>query len=149
MLQFFVKNRHYIDNMTDKNDTITHLSEEAEYFHKRVFSSPASRRIVEKYVSANLKKIPGQHRGIRDLILRKADIEAVEMASRFKSPRNVLTKKIHILIYLAETTPENFPVFINTKNKRFFSFIALACHLVRSIGKFIKGIFLLKRYRLV
>lgn len=135
--------------MTDKKDTITHLSEEAEYFYKKVFSAPAPRQIVEKYIAANLKKIPEPHRGIRDLILRKADIEAIEMAWRFKSPRNVLTKKIHVLIYLAETTPENFPVFINSKNKRFFSFIVLACQFVRSIGKFIKGKFLLKRYRLV
>jgi hypothetical protein len=135
--------------MTEKKDISSHLSEEAGYFYKKIFSAPAPRQTIEKYIAVNLNKIPHAHRGIRELVLKKADIEAIEMAWRFKSPRNVLTKKIHILLYLAETTPENFPVFINTKNKRFFSFIVLAYHLIRSIGKFLKGIFLLKRHRLV
>ena len=95
--------------MTEKKDTISHLSAEAEYFYKKIFSAPAPLQLVEKYIAANLKKIPEPHRGIRELILKKADIEAVEMAWRFKSPRNVLTKKIHILIYLAETTRVSLP----------------------------------------
>jgi hypothetical protein len=122
--------------MTETNDT-ANLIQEAEYFYQKIFAAPVPRPILEKYIAANRKKMPRPDERIRNLVLKKADIEAVEMAWRFKSPRNVLTKKIHILIYLAETTPENFSLFFNTKNKRFSSFIVL------------KGKFLLKRYNLV
>ena len=135
--------------MTETNETTHHLIEEAEYFHRSVFSTPISPKVLKKYIAANEKKIPGSDERIRKLVTKKADIEAVEMAWRFRSPRNVLSKKIHILIYLAETTPENFPLFFNTKNKRFSSLILLAWHFFRSVIKFIKGKILLKRYHLV
>jgi hypothetical protein len=135
--------------MTEKNETNNHLIHEAEYFYQKIFSAPVPRSILEKYIAANREKMPRPDERIGKLVLKKADIEAVEMAWRFKSPRNVLTKKIHILIYLAETTPENFSLFFNTKNRRFFSFILLTAHFMRSVGKFIKGKFLLKRYNIV
>lgn len=135
--------------MIEKNETTDFLTQEAEYFYRTIFSAPIPRPILEKYIAANRKKMPGPDERIGKLVSKKADIEAVEMAWRFKSPRNVLTKKIHILVYLAETTPENFPLFFNTKNRRFFSFIVLAGHFLRSVAKFIKGTFLLKRYNLV
>lgn len=135
--------------MTEKTNSISQLSQEADYFYKKIFSAPVPQQIRGKYIAANLEKMPQPDERIRKLVLKKADIEAVEIAWRYKVPRNVLTKKIHVLIYLAETTPENFSIFLNTKDKRFFSFIVLAYHFIRSIGKLLKGKFLLKRYNLV
>lgn len=126
-----------------------YLLEEAEYFYKKIFSAPIPLHIEEKYIAANLAKLPQHDERIRTLILKKADIEAVELAWRFKAPRNILTKKIHILIYLAETNPANFPLFFNTKKRRLVSFILLSGHFIRSAGKLLKGKFLLGRYRLV
>jgi hypothetical protein len=125
------------------------LSEEARYFYKKIFSAPIPLPIEEKYIAANLAKLPQSDERIRKLVLKKADIEAVELAWRFKTPRNILTKKIHILIYLAETYPANFPLFFNTKKSRFVSFILLSWHFIRSAVKLLKGRFLLGRYRLV
>ncbi|MCI0470312.1 MAG: hypothetical protein L0Y73_01485 [Candidatus Aminicenantes bacterium] len=126
-----------------------YLLEEAEYFYREIFSAPVPAHIEEKYIAANLAKLPHHDERIRTLVLKKADIEAVELAWRFKEPRNMLTKKIHILVYLAETDPANFPRFFNTKKRRFVSFILLSWHFIRTAGKLMKGKFLLGRYRLV
>ncbi len=127
---------------------ILFLKDEVDYLYKKIFFTTPPRPVVKNYIEANLKLIPDPDRNIRKLVLKEADVEAVELAWRNKSPGNVLTQKFHILIYLIETNPENSALFFNEENRRIYSYIEIGCHLIRSLVKSLKGKYLLKRYHL-
>ncbi len=123
------------------------LEKEVIYLYKKIFGEFPSQIIIKEYIKANNLLLSEQERlKLKEIILKKADIEAIEIASRIKFKNNLLTKKIHILMYLAETIPQNFETFISVKNRRIFSFIDLTYNFVRTIYKFLKGMILLKRY---
>jgi len=123
------------------------LEKEVIYLYKKIFGEFPPQIIIKEYIKANNLLLSEQERlKIKEIILKKADIEAIEIASRIKFKNNLLTKKIHILMYLAETIPQNFETFISVKNRRIFSVIDLTYNFVRSIYKYVKGMILLKRY---
>jgi len=123
------------------------LEKEVIYLYKKIFGEFPPQIIIKEYIKANNLLLSEQERlKIKEIILKKADIEAIEIASRIKFKNNLLTKKIHILMYLAETIPQNFETFISIKNRRVFSVIDLTYNFVRSIYKYVKGMILLKRY---
>jgi len=130
------------------NETNVLLEKEVVYFYKIIFGEFPPQVIIMEYIKANnllLSKEEGLK--LKEIILKKVDVEAIEIASRIKFKNNLLTKKIHILMYLAETIPQNFETFISVKNRRIFALINLAYNFVRTIYKYIKGIILLKRYK--
>jgi len=130
------------------NETNILLEREVVYFYKIIFGGFPPQVIIKEYIKANNLLLSEEERlKLKEIILEKADIEAIEIASRLKFTNNLLTRKIHILMYLAETIPQNFETFINVKNRRIFAFINLSYNFVRSIYKFVKGKFLLKRYK--
>jgi len=125
------------------------LEEEVKLLYKALFRGEVPGRVVTRYQDANLKLLPEPEADFRRAITAKTDIEALELAWRFRSPRNLLTQKVHVLVYLVEATPEHYNHFFNDRKRFFYSFILLALHGVRSVYKLFKGILLLKRYRLV
>ncbi len=137
--------------MKNKAELYEHITliREAEYFYMKMFSAVPPLSILEKYRKANLALLEEQNEKIKLLVLKKADIEAIEFAWRLKSPTNFLTKKIHILLYLAETTPENFDRFYNLKTRKTKTWFMLFFHSLRTVYKLLKGKILLKRYKLV
>jgi len=135
-------------NKAESYERIT-LIREAEYFYQKIFSTAPPLSIKEKYREANLALIKEQSEKIKLLVFKKADIEAIEYAWRRKSPDNSLTRKIHILIYLAETTRENFDRFYNLKTRKTQTWFMLCLYSLRATYKFLKGKILLKRYKLV
>ena len=131
--------KHYIEE---------YLSDEAEYFYRYLFSESADKNTVDKYIQANLKFLPQPEEGIRRLVTARADIEAAELAWRYLSADNPLTRKIHIMLFLAETTPANYSKFFSEKNSRFTALVSLSYHTLRSVLKILKGKYLMKRWRL-
>ncbi len=130
------------------NETNILLEREVVYFYKVIFGEFPPKVIIMEYIKANnLLLHEGERLRLKEIILKKADIEAIEIASRLKFTNNLLTRKIHILMYLSETIPQNFETFISVKNRRVFSLIDLTYNFVRTIYKFLKGMILLKRYK--
>ena len=98
------------------------LNEEVIYLYKNIFKKHPCQTIIKEYVRANRKLLPpAETNSLKHIIAQKADFEAIELAWRFKNANNPLTKKIHILMYIAETSPENYEIFLNTKNKQIIS----------------------------
>jgi hypothetical protein len=134
---------------TAESDHTVSLKEEAGYFYKKIFSANPSPAIVASYVKANQSLMKNGHGKVQFLVARRADIEAVEIAWRRLIPDNPLTRKIHILIYLAESTPENFPRFYSFKSRCITTWSLPVIQACRTIYKLIKGKILLKRFKLV
>ena len=119
------------------------LSREAEFFHQQIFDRPVPDRIRADYISANetLLKDTSNLSPVRiELILeRSMDVEAIEFALRRSIPQNILTKKLLILCYLAESRKDYFATFVNEQNQPFRAFFELSFHTFRSLYKLLKG----------
>lgn len=99
------------------------------------------RRIDERYPEEEIKKY---HRCIAEI----NDIEALELAARYFKKLRILSEKFKIMVYLAETLPENYTVFISEKNNSCGGYISIMASLSRTVYKFTKGTFLFMVHRL-
>lgn len=82
-----------------------------------------------------------------EYIEKVQDLEALELAARHLKRLPILTIKFKIMLYLAETLPENYPKFISEKNNCFSGYLLLTASVIRSVYKLIKGFFLLTAYK--
>ncbi|MFC2161961.1 hypothetical protein ACFLRX_09955 [Acidobacteriota bacterium] len=75
------------------------------------------------------------------------DIEALEMAGRFRKRLPLLVQAFNIMVYLAETVPDNQSEYVNFKTRTCLGFLSMAYGLCRSAGKLVKGLFLLRKIK--
>ncbi len=78
---------------------------------------------------------------------RIKDLEALEMAARFKRRLPSLSLKFRIMVFLAETLPQNQRIFVNAKDNSFKAWASLLFSGIRSVFKFFKGIYLLRNLK--
>jgi hypothetical protein len=104
--------------------------------------------LVERYQKANavvfskttaLDYTRQNHRLIQALA-KKRDLEALEYAWRFTNSKNILTRKMHLFMFLIETDPSYYARFVSHKQKRVTAYISLGMLGVRSAWKLFKGI---------
>ena len=126
------------------------LSREAEVFHQAIFGKPVPAEIRDAFITANklLLNDPTKTAPVKiDLIVeRSLDVEAIEFALRRKNPQNLLTKKLLILCYLAESRSAYFKTFVNEENQPVKAFIKLSGTTLRSVYKLLKGHLLIRIY---
>ncbi len=129
------------------------LCREAEFFHKKIFRRPIPKEMRDEYVSANriLLQDAGNLANVRiELILQRSmDVEAIEFALRQQTPQNLLTKKLLILCYLAESRRDYFATFVNEQDRPFKAFFELSLYTCRSLYKLLKGRCLIWMYDVV
>jgi len=132
-------------------DTAT-LEREVRYLHGAFFERDAPPEIVDRYIRANRVCVPedqGSQRRIVCMISRRLDVEAVELALRWRRVDMLLTRKIQILFYLVEVRRDYYGYFINQDSGRLRAWTALVSSIPCSLWKFAKGTFLIWRYGLV
>jgi hypothetical protein len=83
------------------------------------------------------------------IVERALDVEALELALRRREPRNSLTAKLLILLYLAEARGSHFHFFVNEERARPRAFCLLALHTLRSLYKLLKGAYLIRKHGIV
>jgi len=100
-----------------------------------------SKKINDKYTDEEIKRY-------YDYIAKIHDIEALELAARYFKKLHILTEKFKIMVYLAETLPENYSVFVSEKNSILSGYLSIAVSIFRTVYKLTKGSFLLMVYRI-
>jgi hypothetical protein len=133
------------------------LASEAEAFHRVLFDEPIPAEIVGRYIEAHEYVFTASELGrrrhesetIETILRRQLDVEAVEMAFRRKGPRHLLTQKFHILLYLVESYGEYASHFYNRERRLVRSYLVLGLLVLQTAFKFVKGMFLIWKYRLV
>ena len=83
-----------------------------------------------------------------DLVRSARDLEALELATRYLGKMPILTEKFKVMVYLAETIPHNYNVFINEATGQLSAYAAIIFSVGRTILKISKGVIMLIRYRL-
>ncbi|GBF48836.1 hypothetical protein LPTSP4_03360 [Leptospira ryugenii] len=135
----------------DKSDI---LFGEAEYFLHSCFQIQDDRAICELYVKAHdfvfvSSEIDIKNIDILAIVDKKLHVEAIEYYLRRHIPNNLLSKKLHILIYLLESQACYQRFFNNHKQAFLFGFLSLSLYTVRSIFLLIWGKYLVQRHHLV
>lgn len=130
------------------------LIAQAHYLSDELFGARAPDALATAYARAHahaLGVFEGAECGVVDSLVRLGlDLVAVEYAMRIREPTNLLTKKVRIFVYLAESHPDYFAFFINDRDSSVYRSIgALILEMFRSGWKALKGLWLIWRYRLV
>lgn len=100
----------------------------------------ASAEIEARYSAHEVEKY---HR-----IIRKVnDLEALEYAGRFRKKLPLLSDKFKAMVFLAESLPENYRLFINEEDNRLKGYLWLPVIGIVSLCKMVKGLFLLMLVR--
>ena len=126
------------------------LSLEAEFFYEALFHKKIPSSIRNRYIEAH-KACDLNHgfmqSSLKIIVSKRLDIQAIELCSRNSS--SVLTKKVHLLVYLMEVTPQYYSIFINEKSCRIKAFFILTFSVFQSAWKWTKGHYLIWMYHLV
>jgi hypothetical protein len=125
------------------------LKDEARALHRAIFGAEIPDELARRYVEAHAFCIKDASAADRDWMRRavaaRADLEALEIALRVRSPRHVLVRKARILVYLAESLPQYYDRFVNDRPRRAAGWCVLAGAALRTGYKLAKGRLLLLR----
>jgi len=119
-------------------------------FYRFFFLDPAPPEVVDRYVSANFHCFGDSVADpAADAVVRhRLDPEAVELVMRSHGS-SLLTRKIQILFYLAEVRADHYPHFAASGESLSGAILCMSVSVFRSGWKFVKGQYLVRRYRLV
>ena len=121
---------------------------EAGRIYFAIFGRAMPPIVQERFAAANerLEQAAGPRElaECRRIVAACADLEAVEVAGRYTGRLKLLSRKFRLMVYLAETLPENQSFFVNETS----SFPAGLWHGfaggVRTVFKLLKGLWLLR-----
>jgi hypothetical protein len=127
------------------------LEKEAQYICEKMFNGKKlSQDSVENYVHFNkLNFKTNQEIDINSIVDKKLDIEAIEFYLRLQKRNNVLTQKVHALIYLIEIQKDFYYDFYVKKDSFLVGFTNLVYYTIRSIYKLIKGFMLVRLHGII
>ena len=125
------------------------LREEARHLHAALFREHCPPELEEAYVRAHDYYCrPGpDDAAIRTIVARKLDVEAIELVLRRKRP--ALTRKLRLLVYLAEATPSGYRRLVNEADRPVLAWLVLGGAVFRTALKYLKGFLLLRSQRVV
>jgi hypothetical protein len=130
----------------------TVLAREARYLHSCFFRDDAPDDVVDRYVAFNMLHSAAPSRLTDTIVARRLDAEAIELVFRSRNKGSgILTRKIRILFYLLEVRAEYYPVFFS-KTGRDETWLLVVPELLsalpRTVVKYLKGTYLVRKYRL-
>jgi hypothetical protein len=125
------------------------LREEARHFHAALFREEIPAELEEGYVRAHDHHCRDNADAalLSTIVARRLDVEAIELVLRRTRP--ALTRKLRVLLYLAEARPSHYPRLVNEADRPVRAWLSLGGAMLRTGFKYVKGRLLLRRYRVV
>jgi hypothetical protein len=106
---------------------------------------------VERYVQAHqfycIQSKPEQDLALEKILKLGLDVESIEYATR--GSKTVLSKKLALVLYLAEIEPGNYERYINNNSSWILGMMRLSMACGSAPWKMVKGRYLVWRYGLV
>jgi hypothetical protein len=134
--------------MTDERSLVA----EAAALHRALFDRELPEEIGRHYAAAHphalTKVTEAERHWMARALQARSDLEALEVAVRLLRPDHILTRKMKLLVYLAEASPDCYDRFVNEEPCRAGACVALVWHGMRTLFKFLKGCFILEARRL-
>ena len=129
------------------------LPDEGKIIYRMLFPGrPIPNDFRERYIRAlhdlALEEHPNQT-GLNRLLQAGADLEAAEVYLRSRSAGNLLTVKCRLVSYLAETSDDNYELFVNDKPGHWMPIACLGVgYVLRTLYKRLKGKYYAVQYGL-
>ena len=122
---------------------------EAEKIYHAIFRKPIPPEIRDRYYLASSTLFSGlspeENQAFAKVLRSVSDLEALEVAARLRNRLPRLVSRFQLMVHLAENLPANQRVFINFSDRRIPGYFSVMFGGVRTLYKFIKGCFLLRR----
>ena len=125
--------------------------QEAIKVYRALFRGEPPALLIERYAAASAQL--DQRADTAELALyqrwltRVDDLEALEVACRYTRRLPLLSRKLHLMVYMAETLPDYHAVFVNERTSLAGGVKALVAGALRTGTKLTKGLVLLARLR--
>jgi hypothetical protein len=128
------------------------LIEEAKYLYSKLFPGTASSLLIERYVLAH-QKLPLtsglEGRELMTVIVAKRlNVESLEFVLRLRSSDNVLTRKVQVLYYLAESERIHWEHFFSKQESSVYGYTLIFWSLLRAVKLWVQGQIQLAVYNL-
>lgn len=131
------------------SDAYHHLyATEARSIYRALFNRDIPSILVQRYLPVierlNASASPAELSEYYRAIQTQADLEALELAGRLTNRLPLLTRKVQAMVALAETLPENQPLYINQRSNFATGAAAMAWAAAHTAWKGAKGLWLLR-----
>ena len=127
------------------------LDMEAARIYRAIFGGDVPAVVKQHFVNASPRLNERFEQSELDsyyhTVERIGDLEALEVAARYVRRIPLLHSKFHMMVYLAETVPENQHHFVNERSNIAAGWWALVSGGARTAIKLVKGLFLLSRLK--
>lgn len=124
---------------------------EAQRIYYTLFRREIPPLVAERFAQASVlleaNVPPADVAAYRRAIASGADLEALELAARYTHKLPLLTRKLGLMAYLAETLPENQALFINERANFVGGLVRLGVAVLHTVWKMVKGLWLLRQVR--
>ena len=124
---------------------------EAQRIYYTLFRREIPPLVAERFAQASVlleaNVPPADVAAYRRAIASGADLEALELAARYTHKLPLLTRKLGLMAYLAETRPENQALFINERASFVVGLVRLGISVLLTVWKMVKGLWLLRQVR--
>jgi hypothetical protein len=125
--------------------------DEARKLYRAIFREHAPNVVVQRFLepAARLEAAepPPERERYHRAIASIGDLEALEVACRYRNQMPLLSATCRLIVYIAETIPENQRFFVKRRDSLPATLWALAAGAARTAYKLVKGSFLLSRAR--
>ena len=140
-------------NKIDENNL---LISEVNYIYNSLYGGKSIEKlpkiVVNQYICANRKLLLSNDIygsiNIKLIISEKLDIEAIEIVTRGRNG-SLLSKKFHILLFLLEVRGDYYCSYTNDKNTFIKAIIIMGFFTIRTLFKYITGLYLISRYNVI
>lgn len=127
------------------------MSNEPQRIYDALFGAPIPPVIAARFraASALLERTAtaAELAAYQRVVASAADLEAVELAARYTRRLPLLSRKMQLMAYLAETLPENQDRFINRQTNRVGGLLRAAGAVFRTASKMVAGLLALRQVR--
>jgi len=124
---------------------------EAQRIYHTLFHREISPVVAERFAQASARLEahvrPAEVAAYRRAVASGADLEALELAARYTHKLPLLTRKLGLMAYLAETLPENQALFINERSSFALGFVRIGVAGLHTVWQMLKGLWLLRQVR--
>lgn len=134
-----------------QTEDVNRYQQEARRIYAVLFARPCPDCLLARYEQAvigmNGRLDEADIQRQQAVMDRVGDWEALEMAARWCGKLPILCDRFRVMVYLAETLPENYAAFISGRTRRIRAWLALVVAGLRSVWKMLKGLILLSVHK--
>ena len=124
---------------------------EARKLYAAIFGREIPVVVLERFLVAseqmNAQLVRPEFDRYYHTVTASGDLEALEVAARWTNRLPELSRRVRLMVYLAETLPENQQFFINERTSLLAGLWSVSTAGVHTAFKLVKGLYLLQRYR--